>query len=107
MKRKPEDLLLEAGRVAFTSNLKPSTAALVGIGSLVAISLIEKYAPKVSKVVGKLVQNVRLAELPLPVPPGVRAAGTPPHPEGPAVAQDERQEGRSEVIRAIARGTRN
>jgi hypothetical protein len=104
-KRTAEDLLLEVGRTALTAHLKPGTAALVGVGSLVAITLIEKLSPKVKPLVEQFIRKARLSEIRLPHVPVL-----PVHPEAnaaPVTRFDERQEGRSEVIRAIARGQQN
>jgi hypothetical protein len=130
--KKPEELLAEVGKIALKSNFKPATAIIMGASSLIAIALIERYSPRVSKVVKGIVKAANLhvnmpiyVELPtLPAESIAELAHKLPtalaaplhvtplsrHPEGHAVPlcpRTERQEGRSEVIREIAVGKQN
>ena len=115
--RKPEELLAEVGRIALKSNFKTSTAIIMGASSLVAIALIERYSPRVSKVVRELVKSANLhinlpittrIEVPIPVIPMIsHTVPVSRHPEGHAVPRNERQEGRSEVIHEIAQARQN
>jgi len=131
--KKPEELLAEVGKIALKSNFKPATAIIMGASSLIAIALIERYSPKVGKVVKAAIKAANLhvnlpihvelpalpalpaesiAELAHKLPTALPLATTPlsRHPEGHAVPlcpRTERQEGRSEVIHEIAVGKQN
>lgn len=110
------------GKIALKSNFKPSTAVIMGASSLIAIALIERYSPKIGKVVREIVKSANLhvnmpvhVALPviqpeLPVLPALHVTPLSRHPEGhalPLPLGSERQAGRSEVIREIAVGRQN
>jgi hypothetical protein len=122
--KRPEELIAEVGKIALKSNFKPSTAVIMGASSLIAIALIERYSPKIGKVVREIVKSANLhVNMPVHVPlpaihpeavlphlPAIHVTPLSRHPEGhalPLPPGSERQAGRSEVIRAIAVGRQN
>lgn len=104
--RKTEELISDVGRLALKSNLKPSTAFFLGASSLVAVALIERYSPKMTRFVSglmKQIQSIQIPVVPVPVqhvPCRVVAEPLSDHEIG-------RRAGASQVVRAIARGSGN
>jgi len=116
-----EEALVGIAREAFRMPIKPATGMVLGVGAMVGLIAVQKYAPRMAGLVGRVVErmtaHVRLLsamqehDAALAALRGHEAAagalGIHPEAAEPRTPIDERQLGRSEVINEITRGKMN